>query len=436
MMQSVTSWGRVAKAEQLVHEPGFADELPALLSSNSSSIAYGLGRSYGDSCLNGGGSLIRMHRLDRVLGADWDQGVVRAEAGMSLDALLRLCVPKGWFLPVTPGTKFVTLGGAVANDVHGKNHETAGTFGCHVRRIGLLRSMPEVLELAPDGDGALFAATVGGLGLTGLILWVELKLAPIRSAYFVTETKRMRNLDDFFELARDSRDWPYTASWVDCLADGPQLGTGLFTRGRHSEDGELKPHRTRSIARVPADAPAGLLSSPMLRAFNLVYANRPKVERLRHLHYDSFLYPLDGIQDWNRLYGRAGFFQHQSVVPLRQARPTLQKLLELIAAHRQGSSLVVLKLFGDRPSPGLLSFPIEGATFALDLPNRGKATRDLLDRMEDVVLKAEGRLYPAKDATMSAAAFRAGFPRWREVEARRDPALMSDFWRRVTRKAA
>ena len=436
MMQSVTSWCRVVKAEQRVHEPAFADELPALLSADLSSIAYGLGRSYGDACLNDGGSLIRMHRLDRVLSADWEHGVVRAEAGISLDSLLRLCVPKGWFLPVTPGTKFVTLGGTVANDVHGKNHETAGTFGCHVRRLGLLRSSHEVIELAPDHDNALFAATVGGLGLTGLILWVELKLAPIRSSFFVTETKRMRNLDDFFELARDSGDWPYTVAWVDCLADGAQLGSGLFTRGRHADDGELTPHRARGMARLPADAPAGLLSSPMLRAFNLVYANRPNVERLRHLHYDSFLYPLDGIHDWNRLYGRAGFFQHQSVVPLKEARPTVQKLLELTATHRQGSFLVVLKLFGDRPSPGLLSFPIEGPTFALDLPNRGKATRDLLERMENVVLKAGGRLYPAKDATMSAAAFRAGFPLWREVEASRDPALMSDFWRRVTREAA
>jgi FAD/FMN-containing dehydrogenase len=436
MMQSVTSWGRVVKAQQIVHEPAFADELPGLLSADKPSIGYGLGRSYGDACLNHGGSLIRLHRLDRVLAADWEQGILRAEAGLSLEGLLRLAVPKGWFLPVTPGTKFVTLGGAVANDVHGKNHEIAGTFGCHVRRLGLLRSTGEVLELAPDREAALFAATIGGLGLTGLIPWVELKLDPIRSAYFVTETKRMRDLDDFFALAGDCRDWPYNVAWVDCLAAGTQLGSGLFTKGRHAEDGDLRPHRTRSIARVPADGPAGLLSGSVLRVFNLLYANRPKLKRARRLHYDSFLYPLDGIQDWNRLYGRAGFFQHQSVVPLKEARSTLRKLLELTAKDRQGSFLVVLKLFGDRSSLGLLSFPFEGATLALDLPNRGKATRDLLNRMEGIVLKAGGRLYPAKDATMSAAAFRAGFPRWREVEANRDPALMSDFWRRVTRDAA
>jgi FAD/FMN-containing dehydrogenase len=436
MMSRVTSWGRALVANQLVHEPAFADEVPALLKGNRFSIAYGLGRSYGDTCLNDGGSLIRMHRLDRILSADWERGVLRAEAGLSLDAILRVTVPKGWFLPVTPGTKFVTLGGAVANDVHGKNHEAAGTIGCHVRALGLLRSTGEVLELGPDCAPEMFAATVGGLGLTGLILWVELQLAPIRSAWFDTETIRLRNLDDFFDHASRSQDWPYTVAWVDCLARNSSLGRGLFTRGRHAEEGDLTVHRERSIARVPTDAPAQLLSTPVVRAFNLVYSRRPGLEGRRRIHYDPFLYPLDAIQDWNRLYGRSGFFQHQSVVPLKAAPEALRKLLELTSVFRQGSSLVVLKLFGKRPSPGLMSFPMEGATFALDLPNRGASTRNLLDRMAAVVMEAGGRLYPAKDASMSGEAFRAGFPRWRELESRRDPALMSDFWRRVTRDAA
>ena len=435
-MPKVTSWGRVVVADQLVHEPAFADEVPRLLKENGPSIAYGLGRSYGDICLNDGGSLIRMHRLDRILNADWERGIIRAEAGLSLDNLLRVAVPKGWFLPVTPGTKFVTLGGAVANDVHGKNHESAGTFGCHVRALGLLRSTGEVTEVGPDRDPDMFAATVGGLGLTGLLLWVELELAPIRSARFDTETSRMRNLDDFFDQAGRSKDWPYTAAWVDCLARGASLGRGLFTRGRHAEEGGLSVHRERSLARVPADAPAMLLSSTSVGAFNRVYAGRPGVEGARNVHYDPFLYPLDAIQDWNRLYGRPGLFQHQSVVPLKSARQALQRLLELTSEHRQASFLMVLKLFGDRPSSGLMSFPMPGATFALDLPNRGPTTLDLLARMAEVVMKAGGRLYPAKDATMSGEVFRAGFPRWRELEVRRDPALMSDFWRRVTREAA
>ena len=231
MMRRVTSWGRAIVTDQDVHEPAFVDEVPGLLRRNGPSIAYGLGRSYGDVCLNDGGSLIRMHRLDRIISADWQRGVIRAEAGLSLDALLRLAVPKGWFLPVTPGTKFVTLGGAVANDVHGKNHEAAGTFGCHVRGLGLLRSTGEVLDIGPSSNPEMFAATVGGLGLTGLMLWVELQLEPIRSAWFDSETSKLRNIDDFFDQAAASRNWPYTVAWVDCLASGASLGRGLFTRG-------------------------------------------------------------------------------------------------------------------------------------------------------------------------------------------------------------
>jgi L-gulonolactone oxidase len=434
-MIKVTSWGRAIVANQQVHEPAFVDEVPGLLRRDSPSIAYGLGRSYGDVCLNDGGSLIRMHRLDRVTSVDWEHGVVRAEAGLSLDALLRLAVPKGWFLPVTPGTKFVTLGGAVANDVHGKNHETAGTLGRHLRGLGLLRSTGDVLEIGPDRDPEMFAATVGGLGLTGILVWVELQLERIHSAWFDSETIKLNSIDDFFDQAARSRDWSYTVTWVDCLARGASLGRGLFTRARHTENGSLSVHRDR-WARLPVDAPSALLSSPVVRAFNFVYAGRPGVEGARRVHYDPFLYPLDSIEGWNRLYGRPGFFQHQSVVPLAAAPDALKKLLELASAHRQGSFLVVLKLFGNRPSPGLLSFPMEGATLALDLPNRGAATATLLARMADVVMEAGGRLYPAKDATMSGEVFRAGYPRWRELETRRDPALISDFWKRVTKGAA
>jgi L-gulonolactone oxidase len=376
-----------------------------------------------------------MQRLDRILAADWKAGVIRAEAGASLDALLRVIMPKGWFLPVTPGTKFVTLGGAVANDVHGKNHESAGTFGSHVRSLGLLRSNGEVLELGPGRNAPLFAATVGGLGLTGIILWVELELGRIPSAWFDTETVKLRNLDEFFEEASKSKDWPYTVAWVDCLARGNALGRGFFNRGRHSDNGDRSLHRKRRLTRIPVDAPSILLSSPAVRAFNLAIVRRPGLDGFRRIHYDSFLYPLDSVEDWNRLYGPRGFFQHQSVVPLKSARQALQKLLELTSAFQQGSFLVVLKLFGSRQSPGLMSFPMEGATFALDLPNRGGKTLDLLGRMTDVVMEAGGRIYPAKDATMSGEAFRAGYPQWRELESHRDPAMMSDFWRRVTRDA-
>ena len=434
-----TSWGRVLRSRARVAEPAYRDELATAFARGSSAepaLAHGLGRSYGDVCLNGGGHLIRTGRLDRLIAADWSTGVVRAEAGLTIGALLTLAVPRGWFVPVTPGTKFVTLGGAVANDVHGKNHHGAGTFGCHVRRLGLLRSDGEVIEIGPDDRPQLFAATVGGLGLTGIVVWVELKLDRIASSDFTVETERLRDLDGFFRAAEAGSDWPYTVAWVDCLAKGRTLGRGLYSRGRHAEDGPLVPHADRAKLKVPLDAPAALLGPASVRLFNAAYSRQPAGGVPRRVPYGKFLYPLDGIADWNRLYGTRGFFQHQSVVPLAEAPRALQRLLEFTSEARQGSFLVVLKLFGPRPSPGILSFPREGATFALDLPNRGAETMRLLGRMADVVLEAGGRLYPAKDATMTGAQFRQGFPRWREVESYRDPAISSDFWRRVTGAAA
>lgn len=433
---TVTSWGRTARAWSHVLDPSFLDETRSAFGKGRDVLAYGMGRSYGDVCLNAGGASIRMPRLDRVLAADWSTGVVRAEAGLTIGALLGIAVPRGWFVPVTPGTKFVTLGGALANDVHGKNHHDAGAFGCHVRRLALLRSDGGIIETGPEERPNLFAATVGGLGLTGIVLWVEVQMQAVASSDFETETLRIAGIDDFFRIAAESGPWPYTVAWVDCLAKGASLGRGLFNRGRHAPNGPLKRHDERRTLHVPLDAPSALLGPTTVKAFNALYASQAATAAPRRVPYDAFLYPLDGIGDWNRLYGRRGFFQHQSVVPLPAAPRALKRLLEATSGARQGSFLVVLKLFGARPSPGFMSFPREGATFALDLPNRGDATRALLDRMADIVLEEGGRLYPAKDATMSAEQFRAGYPRWRDLDACRDPAISSDFWRRVTRNAA
>jgi FAD/FMN-containing dehydrogenase len=426
--QEVYAWGRLQPRAHVIVSASFADEMLAAIRATDKRplLCRGLGRSYGDVGLNGG-YLLDTTRADHFLAADWGTGLVRAEAGLSLDTLLRVCVPRGWFLPVSPGTKFVTLGGAVANDVHGKNHESAGTIGCHVRRIGLARSSGDVLELSSDSP--LFAATVGGLGLTGVMVWVELKLIPIRSARMEVETLAMARLDDFFRLSAESADWPYTVSWVDSLARGPALGRGLFIRGRHAEAGALALHGAARVT-VP-HAARHLLHPSTIALFNFIYRARPWASGRKTMHYDRFFYPLDSLSHWNRLYGR-GFFQHQSVVPMKNAPETVRRLLELTAESREPSFLTVLKVLGDRASPGLLSFPMPGVTLALDLANRGDGTRRLLDRLADAVVAAEGRLYPAKDATMSGDTFRAGYPAWRRLEHHRDPAIMSDFWRRVT----
>ena len=427
--EAVYAWGRLEPREHVVVPTSFADELAGAIHASDKRplLCRGLGRSYGDVGLNTGGYLLDTARADHFLSADWETGLVRAEAGLSLDGLLRICVPRGWFLPVSPGTKFVTLGGAVANDVHGKNHESAGTIGCHVRRIGLARSTGEMLELSAESP--LFAATVGGLGLTGVMVWVELQLLQIRSAAMEVETLAMSDLEHFFRLSAESADWPYTVSWVDSLARGGALGRGLFIRGRHAEAGPLASHGPVRFT-VP-HAARHLLRPSTIALFNLFYRVRPWATGGKTMHYDRFFYPLDSLSHWNRLYGR-GFFQHQSVVPMKNAPETVRGLLELTAECGEPSFLTVLKVLGDRPSPGLLSFPMSGATLALDLANRGESTRRLLDRLADRVVAAGGRLYPAKDATMSGEAFRAGYPAWRRLEHHRDPAIISDFWRRVT----
>src|ERR1700686_2196640 len=267
--EKLQSWGRLTDRKYPVVRPVFRDELISALRSNGTDemLFYGLGRSYGDVCLNSEGRLVVTSGLDHLISADWSRGIVRAEAGLSLDALLTISVPRGWFLAATPGTKFVTLGGAVANDVHGKNHETAGTIGCYVRRLALARSDGKIAELSPDENCELFATTIGGLGLTGVILWGELQLVPIRSADVISETLPMPDLDAFFRISAESKDWEYTVAWVDCLAKGAKIGRGLYMRGRHANSGELKVHKGPRLS-VPFDAPSFLLNSVTIGAFN------------------------------------------------------------------------------------------------------------------------------------------------------------------------
>jgi L-gulonolactone oxidase len=428
----VASWGRLGQVAHHIARPAFQDEaLTAMQAPGPPILCYGMGRSYGDVCLTENGRLLVTSWLDRVIAFDRERGIIRAEAGLTFDRLLRLIVPHGWFVPVSPGTKFATLGGAVANDVHGKNHESAGTFGCYVLRLCLARSSGEVLILSAEENSALFAATIGGLGLTGLILWIELQLIPVRSAFMLSETLPMSGLDDFFRLAETSRDWSHTVAWVDCLASGRAVGRGFFVRGCHVETGELSVHSAGRLT-VPVEGPPRLLNAYTISLFNALYRCRPWALGRKTMHYDPFFYPLDSVGRWNRLYGPRGFFQHQSVVPMTNAMDTVRNLLELTARYGEGSFLVVLKLFGNRRSAGVLSFPMAGATLALDFPNKGDSTRQLLARMAEEVARAGGRLYPAKDASMSAEVFRAGYPQWRKVESLRDPAIMSDFWRRVT----
>jgi FAD/FMN-containing dehydrogenase len=431
----VLSWGRVIREFQYVAQPRFREELSSLAQESEweSKLATGLRRSYGDSCLNSTGALIDTTSLDRFIAFDQDTGIVRAEAGISLSNVLKLIVPQGWFLPTTPGTRYVTLAGAVANDVHGKNHHRAGSIGRSVRAIGLLRSDGRRLTLTRDAEAELFAGTIGGLGLTGIIEWVELQLVRIGSAYLDVEIVPYENLDAFWPIAEESAGgFEHTVAWIDCIARGSRAGRGVFTRANWSTDGRFDVHADRTLKNVPVDMPSFALSRLSVAAFNETYYRYFRL-RAKHIrqHYASFFYPLDSILNWNRLYGHRGMVQYQCAVPRGDERRVMRILLGEISRSGQASFLGVLKTFGDLASPGLLSFPRPGATLALDFPYRGVETLGLLERLDAIVRDADGALYPAKDGRMPADLFKRAYPHWQAFAALKDPLMNSDFWRRV-----
>ncbi|MDY7802441.1 FAD-binding oxidoreductase [Burkholderia stagnalis] len=447
------SWARYPRHPQTGAPVHWRDSLPALLSGRQASVlAYGNGRSYGDSCLAVSDQVLWMKSLDRFIDADWQTGRIRAEAGMTLDVLLDAALPRGWMLPVTPGTRYVTLGGALANDVHGKNHHIRGTFGRHVTRFGLVRSDLGPLEIDARSHPELYAATIGGLGLTGVISWVELQLMQVPSARVDLRQMRFGGLDEFFALSNehDARH-EYSVAWIDCGSRGKALGRGVLTvadaapaeaRGQGEQDGGKGNAAGRSGMRsrpstrqltVPFTLPFSLVNRLSVPAFNALHywragraAGSARVELL------PFLYPLDGLLEWHRIYGRRGFQQYQCVVPAADARDAMGEMLAAIAASRTGSFLAVLKRCGALVSPGLLSFPLEGTSLALDFAQHDARNAALFARLDAIVRGARGRLYPAKDAHMSGEDFRRAYPAWTRVEALRDPAIQSRFWQRTT----
>ncbi|HTI14973.1 MAG TPA: FAD-binding oxidoreductase [Dictyobacter sp.] len=436
------SWGRypTVKSSQVI--PVFwRDELPDLASFDKSILPYGYGRSYGDSCLNDGGVSVDVSRLKNFIAFDEEQGLLRCEAGVSLAEVLEMSVPRGWFVPVTPGTKFVTVGGAIANDVHGKNHHRAGTFGRHVTRFELLRSNGEHLICSPSENAELFRATIGGLGLTGIILWAEFRLKPITNPYIDMESIRFDSLDEFMTLSAESdKDFEYTVSWVDLLIGGPGLCRGKFMRGNNNHSRELatKPLKKRRLPlAVPIDFPSFVLNTYTVKAFNELYYHVQREKFVsKVVSYEPFFYPLDAIHTWNRMYGRKGFFQYQFVVPFETGHDAMRDILRRIQRSGEGSFLTVLKQFGTLKSPGMLSFPRPGLTLALDFTNNGQKTMQLMNDLDHIVEQSNGVVYPAKDARMSPEMFQKFYPQWKEFEQYIDPQFSSSFWRRVTEGAS
>jgi len=425
------SWGRCRRVAQRGVEQHWRD---AILPSASprSLLPYGQGRSYGDVAQNSGGTLLRTRGLDRFIAFDEARGVLSAEAGTRLSEVLALAAPRGWYLPVVPGTQFVSVGGAIANDVHGKNHHRRGTFGRHVLRFELLRTDGTRIVCSPTEHRAWFEATIGGLGLTGLVTWAELALERVPGTNVDIETLPCTSYAEFASLC-DASDatHAYTVAWFDCFSYRDGRFRGLFTRANHAAG---SPRPSSPLGTVAFTPPFGLVRPAAMRAFNLAYfkSGLRRAHKVQTVPLDRFLYPLDRVDRWNRLYGPRGFLQLQCAIPGGRAQDGIDALLESIAASGQGSLLAVLKRFGAQPSPGILSFPLEGTTLALDFPCAGEATFRLFERLHAIVRGHGGRLYPAKDTCMSPADFEVGYPDWRRILPFLDPGFGSDLWRRVT----
>lgn len=436
---TLANWGNYPRVEGRLRSFDSLPRARRLLEEEGPWIPRGNGRSYGDASL--GAAMLSTLRYNRFLAFDESTGFLRCQAGVMLSEILDVFVPRGWFLPVTPGTKLITVGGAIGADVHGKNHHVEGCFGRHVERMELLRSDGEVAVCTPTENADLFRKTIGGMGLTGVILTADFRLRRIPSAYIQEETVRAPNLDAIMDLFEASGGWTYSVAWIDCLARGGAMGRSIMMRGEHAPADALRRSAQRDAPLVrPAHKPLsvpfmfpGFVLNPLtMKSFNVLYYHKhPGGAHRRVIDYDAFFYPLDGILHWNRIYGTKGFTQYQFVLPKAASREGLKKILSRIAGSGWGSFLAVLKLFG--PQDDFLSFPMEGYTLALDFPVR-PGLFELFQELDRMVQDYGGRLYLAKDARMTAEMFRRTYahaeeyrewlaaqpgPRFRSMQSRR-----------------
>jgi decaprenylphospho-beta-D-ribofuranose 2-oxidase len=415
-------WGRypVIEADAPCFET--AGQAAELLARTGQWIAHGQGKSYGDSALNS--QVLMTRRFNKLLDFDPKNGIVTCESGVTLAELIDVFLPRGWFLKVTPGTKLITVGGAIASDVHGKNHHAAGCFSAAVISLRLMLPDGRIVLCNPAENGDLFRATCGGMGLTGLILDATLQLQPVHSAYIRETVIRCRNLAESFEQFEYNRQINYSVAWIDCLARGANLGRSILMVGEHADDGRLDLPAIRRSS-IPVECPGFMLNPYSVALFNQLYfTTHPSWVKDQPTPIDTFFYPLDRIAHWNRMYGPQGFTQYQFVLPKNSSSKGLQVILQKIAASGIGSFLAVLKLFGPQ-NENLLSFPMEGYTLALDFKIQPRLF-GLLDELDRMVLDHGGRLYLSKDVRMARKTFQAGYPQWKAFKALRDRYQVGD----------
>ncbi|GGG99731.1 FAD-binding oxidoreductase [Silvibacterium dinghuense] len=433
---SFESWGRYPRLDAKLVPLHWRGDFPLRKAADGPMLPVGAGRSYGDVCLLEGGTLLHTRGMDRLIAFDPQSGLLRCEAGITLAEILDFAVPRGFFLPVTPGTKYVTVGGAIANDIHGKNHHSAGSFGCHVPRFELVRSDGTRILCSPTENAEWFRATVGGMGLTGLITWAEIRLRPIVSRMIDYQGDKFVGLDEFFTLANSAKT-EYTVAWIDCVSTGRNFARGIFMHGEHATiPGSLKKSKEPWLT-FPIDLPEIALNKFSMAAFNTAYYNKQlKKQQKAVVDYEPYFYPLDSVLQWNKMYGKAGLLQFQNVIPFEAGKEGMAEILKAITRSGLASFLAVIKFFGDIPSPGMMSFPAPGVMLALDFPIRHEVSFDLLDRLAAITLDYGGRMYSAKDARMTAAQYQTFYPNWQAFLPYIDPAFDSAFWQRVTGRRA
>jgi FAD/FMN-containing dehydrogenase len=428
------SWGRYPKYSANIIPLAWQTDFPkAIQGIHNGAIPAGLGRSYGDVGLLKDGNLLLTTGMNRLLAFDPETGILTAESGISLAQILDFAVPRGFFLPVTPGTKYVTLGGAIANDIHGKNHELAGSFGNHVPCFELVRSDGTRRICSATENPDWFAATIGGMGLTGLITWAQLRLKPIVSRLIDYEGIQYHGIDEFLELKEKYKHVEYTVSWVDCVSTGKNFARGVMMVGDHTKEPGPLPITPDPKLAVPFDLPGFLLNKTTVSMFNTVFFHKQlKPHVITKQDYEPFFYPLDKVLHWNRGYGKNGLLQFQYAIPWEGAVEGTVAILKEIAKSGLASFLAVLKAFGSIPSLGMMSFPTPGIMFALDFPIKENISFPLMQRLGDMTRDYGGRLYSAKDACMTPEQFRVFYPNWQDFARYRDPAFTSSYWERVT----